>query len=60
LIVTVASLFMVPFSTLLPIFARDILAICAQGGAASDVDGAWGAWQRRDHRNFRRPHAAVS
>jgi MFS family permease len=31
LIVTVASLFMVPFSTLLPIFARDILQVGAQG-----------------------------
>jgi MFS family permease len=31
LIVMVASLFMVPFSTLLPIFARDILAVGAQG-----------------------------
>jgi MFS family permease len=31
LIVIVASLFMVPFSTLLPIFARDILEVGAQG-----------------------------
>ena len=31
LIVIVASLFMVPFSTLLPIFARDILQVGAQG-----------------------------
>jgi MFS family permease len=31
LIVIVASLFMVPFSTLLPIFARDILVVGAQG-----------------------------
>ena len=31
LIVTVASLFMVPFSTLLPVFARDILQVGAQG-----------------------------
>ncbi|HET7393682.1 MAG TPA: MFS transporter [Candidatus Binatia bacterium] len=31
LIVMVASLFMVPFSTLLPIFARDILEVGAQG-----------------------------
>jgi predicted MFS family arabinose efflux permease len=31
LIVTVASLFMVPFSTLLPVFARDILNVGAQG-----------------------------
>ena len=31
LIVIVASLFMVPFSTLLPIFARDLLQVGAQG-----------------------------
>ena len=31
LVVTIASLFMVPFSTLLPIFARDILQVGAQG-----------------------------
>ena len=31
LIVIVASLFMVPFSTLLPIFARDLLEVGAQG-----------------------------
>ena len=31
LLVTVASLFMVPFSTLLPVFARDILNVGAQG-----------------------------
>ncbi|HEY7713347.1 MAG TPA: MFS transporter [Candidatus Binatia bacterium] len=31
LIVIIASLFMVPFSTLLPIFARDILEVGAQG-----------------------------
>ena len=31
LIVIVAALFMVPFSTLLPIFARDILQVGAQG-----------------------------
>ena len=31
LIVIVASLFMVPFSTLLPVFARDILNVGAQG-----------------------------
>ena len=31
LVVIIASLFMVPFSTLLPIFARDILQVGAQG-----------------------------
>ena len=31
LVVTIASLFMVPFSTLLPIFARDILEVGAKG-----------------------------
>ena len=31
LIVVVAALFMIPFSTLLPIFARDILAVGAKG-----------------------------
>ena len=59
LIVIVAALFMIPFSTLLPVFARDLLHVGAGGqGLAVDVDGYRRVVQFDLDRFGRRPNAA--
>ena len=59
LIVMLVALLIVPFTTLLPIFARDILARRrGRARAALDSHGRRRVGQRRHYRIFRRPHAA--
>jgi MFS family permease len=41
LVVTFASLFLIPFSALLPVFARDILAVSAKGQGLLLTSMAW-------------------
>ena len=44
-VVIIAALFMIPFSTLLPVFARDLLHVGARGARiAADIDGRRRAW----------------
>ncbi|HYA29686.1 MAG TPA: MFS transporter, partial [Acidobacteriota bacterium] len=44
LVVMLASLFIVPFTTLLPIFARDILSVGASGQGLLLTGMGIGAW----------------
>ena len=58
LIVMLVALLIVPFTTLLPIFARDILNVGAAGqGLLLTAMGDRRVGQRRHYRIFRRPHA---
>ena len=59
LVVVIAALFIIPFSTLLPVFARDILVVGAQGaGLAADLYGHRRVGQLSADRDLGRPHAA--
>ena len=58
LIMMCASLFIVPFTTLLPVFARDLLGVGATGQGAPDGHGYRRAVQRRPPRVPRGPAAA--
>ena len=58
LVVMLASLFIVPFTTLLPVFARDVLERRGyRAGVAFDRYGRGRAWERNHHRVLRRPDA---